>query len=294
MSTDPDRERVRTAAARDAERADRAAAGDHADIWKRYAAFTASRAWTSLPIDRQAVYANLVGLALLGDAEDLLTLASLIEVLGPEQLARIQGDADAAIGLNGDFPLATRAVRALCDQHGMAERLRDAGTDADLAADVATRNHRHIAWMLLAGVERVETATVVETTEQLTELVDDGNLSDWRTGLSAISASPWGPAGADLVVLARRAGRDVVASIIEEYRFIYRAREDRRERETVAREIRRLVALSGMTQRDFAAYVGTSASRLSTYVAGKVTPSAAMLLRIRRAANSVRGRGQGP
>ncbi len=33
---------------------------------------------------------------------------------------------------------------------------------------------------------------------------------------------------------------------------------------------------------EFASRIGTSTSRLSTYAAGKVTPSAALMLRIRR------------
>lgn len=38
-----------------------------------------------------------------------------------------------------------------------------------------------------------------------------------------------------------------------------------------------------MTNVRFAEHIGTSASRLSTYLSGKVTPSAALLLRIERA-----------
>ena len=41
-----------------------------------------------------------------------------------------------------------------------------------------------------------------------------------------------------------------------------------------------------VTKAEFAAAVGTSASRLSTYLNGKVTPSAALLVRIERTANS--------
>ncbi|MDN5748643.1 MAG: helix-turn-helix domain-containing protein [Pseudonocardia sp.] len=44
------------------------------------------------------------------------------------------------------------------------------------------------------------------------------------------------------------------------------------------------MAASGRTRADFARSVGTSASRLSTYVNGSVTPSAAMLVRMRRVA----------
>lgn len=47
---------------------------------------------------------------------------------------------------------------------------------------------------------------------------------------------------------------------------------------------------SGLTRAAFAALVGTSASRLSTYLNAKVTPSAAMLVRIERTASSAQSR----
>ncbi|HEY1920692.1 MAG TPA: helix-turn-helix transcriptional regulator [Streptosporangiaceae bacterium] len=54
------------------------------------------------------------------------------------------------------------------------------------------------------------------------------------------------------------------------------------ERDEVAVEIRDLVRGSGLTQQEFAECIGTSRSRLSTYMSGKITPSAALMLRMRR------------
>ena len=44
------------------------------------------------------------------------------------------------------------------------------------------------------------------------------------------------------------------------------------EREEVASEVRDLVARSGLSRQDFAERIGTSRSRLSTYMSGKVVP----------------------
>ena len=57
------------------------------------------------------------------------------------------------------------------------------------------------------------------------------------------------------------------------------------EREEVASEVRHLVARSGLSTQDFAERIGTSRSRLSTYMSGKVVPSAALIIRMRRAAD---------
>jgi transcriptional regulator with XRE-family HTH domain len=55
------------------------------------------------------------------------------------------------------------------------------------------------------------------------------------------------------------------------------------EREAVAAEVSELVRASGLSRAEFASRIGTSASRLSTYTTGKVTPSAALLVRMRHA-----------
>ena len=52
----------------------------------------------------------------------------------------------------------------------------------------------------------------------------------------------------------------------------------------MAAEIRSLVDRSGLSQQDFADRIGTSRSRLSTYMSAKVVPSAALLVRMRRVA----------
>jgi transcriptional regulator with XRE-family HTH domain len=61
--------------------------------------------------------------------------------------------------------------------------------------------------------------------------------------------------------------------------------------------LQRLIEESGLSRREFASHIGTSTSRLSTYATGKVTPSAALMLRMRSvnegAARLVPDRGQG-
>jgi transcriptional regulator with XRE-family HTH domain len=64
-----------------------------------------------------------------------------------------------------------------------------------------------------------------------------------------------------------------------------RRRAEGEEREEVAAEVRLAVARSGLSKAHFAARIGTSPSRLSTYLSGKVTPYAALMLRMRRLAD---------
>ena len=69
-------------------------------------------------------------------------------------------------------------------------------------------------------------------------------------------------------------------------RVIERARKaaEMTEREAVAEEVRGLIRDSKLSRTEFASLIGTSPSRLSTYASGKVTPSAALLVRMRNAA----------
>ena len=56
------------------------------------------------------------------------------------------------------------------------------------------------------------------------------------------------------------------------------------ERAEVASEVRALAARSALSKQDFAKRIGTSRSRLSTYMSGQVVPSAALMVRMRRVA----------
>jgi helix-turn-helix protein len=58
------------------------------------------------------------------------------------------------------------------------------------------------------------------------------------------------------------------------------------ERREVAAEVRRLVSGSGLSRQEFVDWIGTSRSRLSTYMSGKVVSSAALVVRMRRVAHA--------
>ena len=61
---------------------------------------------------------------------------------------------------------------------------------------------------------------------------------------------------------------------------------ERSEKAEVASELTRLVSASGLSKKEFAARIGTSPSRLSTYLTARVVPSAALMVRARQAARA--------
>ena len=118
--------------------------------------------------------------------------------------------------------------------------------------------------------------------EAIQTALERGGLSDWRRLAAAIQAEPWGPVARRMEEVLTYSRPNGVAVAFE--RAIGQSRDDTEtaEREAVAAEIHGLLAQSNLSQAEFASRLGTSASRLSTYASGKVTPSAALLLRMRR------------
>lgn len=122
--------------------------------------------------------------------------------------------------------------------------------------------------------------------EALVTVVERGLVADWQVVFAEVRRRPWGPVARKVERIAAAtddaaAGR-LFALVVE------RARLDMEhaERDAVSARVCAAIAASGLTAADFASRVGTSASRLSTYASGKVTPSAAMLLRIERQGTS--------
>lgn len=285
MPARDDIDRISQAPSRLAARSDRAARADDSRVWTSFIALTAAPGW-SRDKTRVAVLSNLASLILLGDAEDIVTLDSLIRSFGAERTAAIQAEFDDLLRLGPDLPATTAALRVLGDVTVLRERLAGTGLSPAKVTAAVNRVHHQTFWILLVGAEDLPRSAPIRTTEQLRELIEHGNARRWRTAVLPLIESPWGPYGVHVVQLAKAGGLERITEILQACRSVYQERQERRERDAIAREIRRLVAISGLTQREFAAQVGTSPSRLSTYVNGRVVPSASMLLRIRRVASA--------
>lgn len=117
--------------------------------------------------------------------------------------------------------------------------------------------------------------------EAIQTALERGGLSDWRRLATEIRAQPWGTVTRrveNVLAYSRPYGVD---KAMERVISLARTATEERERETVASEVSRLIAMSGLPRTEFASRIGTSSSRLSTYATGKVTPSAALMIRMR-------------
>jgi DNA-binding transcriptional regulator YiaG len=122
--------------------------------------------------------------------------------------------------------------------------------------------------------------------EAIQTALERGGLSDWRRLTEAILKQPWGPVARRVEEALTYGGPYGVASAMERVIAQARAATETAERKSVAEEVNQLIDASGLSRTEFASRIGTSPSRLSTYASGKVTPSAALIVRMRSAAES--------
>ena len=125
--------------------------------------------------------------------------------------------------------------------------------------------------------------------EGILAAVERGTLPDWRRLATAVRADPWGPVARQVLDAVRLSRPYGTTELLEG--VVVQAREQaiESERQDVAAEVRGIVGRSGLSTQDFAARIGTSRSRLSTYMSGKVVPSATLMVRMRRVAMVANG-----
>jgi hypothetical protein len=268
------------------DRADRIVPRRHGETWDRLLQLLDHRGSDPRALAECAVAANLVALEAFDDPEDYAAVADLTEDLGPDRLAQLQHRSSRLLEADPSLPWTTSVVRRLVVV-GLRERLLEALPAGRFASETAVACGRAAELLVFKGIDLTWTAPLISTVDEFLAMTDESSIVEWRHHLAMVAASPWSPYTHRLIELAKAADRPHSVTTLEA--CVERCREQyrEREREIVAVEITRLVALSGATQRDFAAWVGTSASRLATYMSGDVTPSAAMLLRITRAARSL-------
>ncbi|GIU84938.1 MAG: hypothetical protein KatS3mg008_1713 [Acidimicrobiales bacterium] len=123
--------------------------------------------------------------------------------------------------------------------------------------------------------------------EALVEAIDHGLVQDWKPIFDEIRRAPWGRVTRRVEHYLSYREPDGVGTLFALAIEAARERAAQAERDEVAARVRAAVARSGLTAAEFAKCVGTSPSRLSTYMTGKVVPSATMLLRIEKMAEEM-------
>jgi hypothetical protein len=119
--------------------------------------------------------------------------------------------------------------------------------------------------------------------EGLLATIERGSMKLWDRIAAELRRHPYGPVASlleDEVIpaVSHEGERELFRHVL----LRARRRWEQEARVEVAKRLRNLLVRSGLNQREFAAQLGTSASRLSTYLSGKVTPGADLLVRAER------------
>lgn len=132
----------------------------------------------------------------------------------------------------------------------------------------------------------VDPADPVETwpTEGFIAALERGGLSDWGRITAAVRTDPWGPAARRLESALAATQPYGTAPLMQDMLERARRTAECEERTEVARRVHLCLEESGLSRSGFAERIGTSSSRLSTYLNGKVAPSSTLLVRMERIA----------
>lgn len=119
--------------------------------------------------------------------------------------------------------------------------------------------------------------------EGLLAAIERGSMKLWDRIAAEVRRHPCGPVARlleDEVIdaLSHEGERELFRQVLQRARL----RWEQDAKAEVASRLRAVLKRSGMSQREFAAQLGTSASRFSTYLSGKVTPGADLLVRAER------------
>jgi hypothetical protein len=117
--------------------------------------------------------------------------------------------------------------------------------------------------------------------EGIATAIERGGLAHLRRIAHEALSDPYGGVALDLEQAIAVADSPLAGLMGE---LLERARSG--PRGEAANRVLLAIAQSGLTAREFAARLGTSSSRLSTYATGKVMPSAAALISMERLARS--------
>lgn len=233
----------------------------------------------------------LVALAALVEGAlpgDVRVLHRLVAEHGPEAVAHRVESIDEYAG-TGDRTVASAAVLVLTDTDRVVRTLLDDGESQE-AAETAAAALEQVAWHLVVAGLDSRPGTRVGPFAERHELGtrSDFDVGRWRPLLAPLVEHPWSRYVDRLEAAAAAADDPWIARLVGGCVEALRQRTADRERRAVAKAIRDAVVVAGVTQKEFAALVGTSQSRFSTYINGQVVPSAAMLLRIRQMSHYLR------
>ncbi len=119
-------------------------------------------------------------------------------------------------------------------------------------------------------------------TAAIRSAVEGGDIATWKQIAVAIKRDPYGRTARQVEEVLEKSRPYGVSKALAE--VLDRARDhlEANERAEVARHVRLLMERSGLGRREFASRVGVPRDDLAAYLDAKISPSASLMIRMRR------------
>ncbi|CQD04053.1 hypothetical protein BN1232_00582 [Mycobacterium lentiflavum] len=119
-------------------------------------------------------------------------------------------------------------------------------------------------------------------TAAIRSALQGGDIDIWKRIAAALKRDPFGRTARQVEEVLEGTRPYGISKALWEVLERARTHLEANERAEVARHVGLLIERSGLAQREFAARIGVAAEDLASYLDGSVSPSAALMIRIRR------------
>jgi hypothetical protein len=112
--------------------------------------------------------------------------------------------------------------------------------------------------------------------------LEGGDIATWKKIAAALKRDPYGRTARQVEEVLGSSRPYGISRALAEVLDRARAHLEANEREEVARHVRLLMERSGLGPREFASRIGVSAEEFAGYLGAQVSPSASLMIRMRR------------
>ncbi|MGH3968190.1 MAG: XRE family transcriptional regulator [Mycobacterium sp.] len=119
-------------------------------------------------------------------------------------------------------------------------------------------------------------------TSAIQAALEGGDIATWKKIAVALKRDPFGRTARQVEEVLETARPYGISKALAEVLDRARAHLEANEREEVARHVRVLIQRSGLKLAEFASRIGVPVDELTAYLDAKVSPPAALMIRMRR------------
>ncbi|MHA7651170.1 XRE family transcriptional regulator [Mycobacterium sp. ML4] len=120
------------------------------------------------------------------------------------------------------------------------------------------------------------------STAAIHSALQSGDIAVWKRIAAALKRDPFGRTARQVEEILRGSRPVGIAKALHEVLDRARTHLEANERAEVARHVKLLMDRSGLVQQEFASRIGVAVEDLASYLDGSVSPSASLMIRMRR------------